>query len=76
MSLSYHLLMRIGFDSSPCSLSLKTEVCSTTKRHQNKSDLKKVFVQKSFSAKSDFEHQLLSKAIQNEQSLYKKIEVN
>ena len=27
------------------------------------------------SAKSDFEHQLLSKAIQNEQSQYKKLEV-
>ena len=27
----------------------------------------------SYSAKSDFEHQLLSKAIQNEQSQYKKL---
>ena len=40
--------MLIGIDSSPCSLSLKTEVCSTTKCHQNKSDLKNFFVQKSF----------------------------
>ena len=40
--------MLIGIDSSPCRLSLETEVCSTTKCHQNKSDLKNVFVQKFF----------------------------
>ena len=39
-----------GIDSSPCSLSLRNRstLCSTTKCHQNKSDLKNVFVQKSF----------------------------
>ena len=42
--------MLIGIDSSPCSLSLRNRstLCSTTKCHQNKSDLKNVFVQKSF----------------------------
>ena len=42
--------MLIGIDSSPCSLSLRNRstLCSTTKCHQNKSDLKDVFVQKSF----------------------------
>ena len=42
--------MLIGIDSSPCSLSLgnRSTLCSTTKCHQNKSDLKNVFVQKSF----------------------------
>ena len=42
--------MLIGIDSSPCSLSLRNRstLCSTTKCHQNKSDLKRVFVQKSF----------------------------
>ena len=43
-------LMLIGIDSSPCSLSLRnrSKLCSTTKCHQNKLDLKNVFVQKSF----------------------------
>ena len=38
--------MLIGIDSSPCSLSLRkrSTLCSTTKCHQNKSDLKNVFV--------------------------------
>ena len=42
--------MLIGTDSSPCSLSLsnRSTLCSTKKCHQNKSDLKNVFVQKSF----------------------------
>ena len=42
--------MLIGIDSSPCSLSLRNRstLCSTTKCHQIKSDLKNVFVQKSF----------------------------
>ena len=42
--------MLIGIDSSPRSLSLRNRstLCSTTKCHQNKSDLKNVFVQKSF----------------------------
>ena len=42
--------MLIGIDGSPCSLSLRNRstLCSTTKCHQNKSDLKNVFVQKSF----------------------------
>ena len=42
--------MLIGIDSSPCSLSLRNRstLCLTTKCHQNKSDLKNVFVQKSF----------------------------
>ena len=41
--------MLIGVDSSPCSLSLRNRsICSTTKCHQNKSDLKNIFVQKSF----------------------------
>ena len=42
--------MLIAIDSSPCSLSLRNRstLCSTTKCHQNKSDLKNVFVQKSF----------------------------
>ena len=42
--------MLIGIDSSPCSLSLRNRstLSSTTKCHQNKSDLKNVFVQKSF----------------------------
>ena len=42
--------MLIGIDSSPCSLSLRNRstLCSTTKCHQNKSDLRNVFVQKSF----------------------------
>ena len=42
--------MLIGIDSSPCSLSLenRSTLCSTTKCHQNKSDLKNIFVQKSF----------------------------
>ena len=42
--------MLIGIDSSPCSLSLRNRstLRSTTKCHQNKSDLKNVFVQKSF----------------------------
>ena len=42
--------MLIGIDSSPCSLSLRNRItlCSTTKCHQNKSDLKNVLVQKSF----------------------------
>ena len=42
--------MLIVIDSSPCSLSLRNRstLCSTTKCHQNKSDLKNVFVQKSF----------------------------
>ena len=42
--------MLISIDSSPCSLSLRNRstLCSTTKCHQNKSDLTKVFVQKSF----------------------------
>ena len=41
--------MLIGIDSSPCSLSLRNRstLCSTTKCHQNKSDLKNV-LQKSF----------------------------
>ena len=41
--------MLIGIDSS---LSLRNRSCSTTKCHQNKSDLKNVFVQKSFFSKS------------------------
>ena len=42
--------MLIGIDSSPCSLSLRNRstLSSTTKCHQNKSDLKNVFVQKFF----------------------------
>ena len=42
--------MLIGIDSSPCSLSLRNRstLCSTTKCHQNKSDLENDFVQKSF----------------------------
>ena len=42
--------MLIGIDSSPCGLSLRNRstLCSTTKCHQNKSDLKNVFVQKFF----------------------------
>ena len=42
--------MLIGIDSSPCSLSLRNRstLSSITKCHQNKSDLKIVFVQKSF----------------------------
>ena len=42
--------MLIGIDSSPCSLSLRNRstLCSTTKCHQNKSDLKNVFVQNFF----------------------------
>ena len=42
--------MLIGIDSNPCSLSLRNRstLCSTTKCHQNKSDLKNVFVQKKF----------------------------
>ena len=42
--------MLIGIDSNPCSLSLRNRstFCSTTKCHQNKWDLKNVFVQKSF----------------------------
>ena len=42
--------MLIGIDSSTCSLSLRngSTLCSTTKCHQNKSELKNVFVQKSF----------------------------
>ena len=46
--------MLIGIDTSPCSLSLRNRstLCSTTKCHQNKSDLKNVFVQKSFSISS------------------------
>ena len=46
--------MLIGIDSSPCSLSLRdrSTLCSTTKCHQNKSDLKNVFVQKFFSITS------------------------
>ena len=42
--------MLIGIDSSHCSLSLRNRstLCSTTKCHQNKSDLKNVFVLKSF----------------------------
>ena len=42
--------MLIGIDSSPCSLSLRNRstLCSTTKCHQIKSDLKNVFVQKFF----------------------------
>ena len=42
--------MLIGIDSSPCSLSLtnRRTLRSTTKCHQNKLDLKIVFVQKSF----------------------------
>ena len=42
--------MLIGIDSSTCSLSLRNRstLCSTTKCHQNKSDLKNVFVQKFF----------------------------
>ena len=40
----------IGIDSSPCSLSLgnRSTLCSNTTCYQNKSDLKNVFVQKSF----------------------------
>ena len=46
--------MLIGIDTSPCSLSLRNRstFCSTTKCHQNKLDLKNVFVQKSFSISS------------------------
>ena len=42
--------MLIGIDNSPCSPSLRNRstLCSTTKCHQNKSDLKNIFVQKSF----------------------------
>ena len=42
--------MLIGIDISPCSLSLRNRstLCSTTKCHQNKTDLKNVFVQKFF----------------------------
>ena len=42
--------MLIGIDSSPCSLSLRNRstLCSTTKCHKNKSDLKNVFVQNFF----------------------------
>ena len=42
--------MLIGIASGPCSLSLRnrSRLCSATKCHQNKSDLKNVFVQKSF----------------------------
>ena len=42
--------MLICIDSSPCSLSLRNRstLCSTTKCHQNNSDLNNFFVQKSF----------------------------
>ena len=42
--------MLIGIYSSPCSLSLRNRstLCSTTKCHQNKSDLKKCFCTKIF----------------------------
>ena len=42
--------MLIGIDSSPCSFSLRNRstLCSTTKCHQNKLDLKNEFVQKIF----------------------------
>ena len=42
--------MLIGIDSSSCSLSLRNRstLSSTTKCHQNKSDLKNVFVQNLF----------------------------
>ena len=48
--------MLIGIDSSLCSLSLRNRrtLCSTTKCHQNKSDLKNVFVQIFFSISSIF----------------------
>ena len=37
--------MLIGIDSNPVASLYETEVCSTTKCHQNESDLKNVFVQ-------------------------------